>query len=306
MGMGLRNRLARGVGYLVYTLAILVVLLWWLFPQEALQRLLVGYLNRALPGLDWRVQAVTLRLPLTLKADDLAGYAAGGEPRPLVRVDELILQPDWAGSVRTRSLRADYSLHVDKGVVAGSLQLSGRPLHITAVQGTARGLQLADCPLLAHGLGREIRGQLSGTFAGDRDQFKAEGTLVEGRLGLKRPILKHTELPFARMTMMLHGDRERVQMEQGKVESELFTGQFSGTVTMGPNNTISPGIDLRGTLQPKAKFFQGVGDTVAVQAVRVQLKDKPLPFRISGDVTEPGIHFEEFALVFQTLEKELQ
>ena len=46
-------------------------------------------------------------------------------------------------------------------------------------------------------------------------------------------------------------------------------------------------------MQPKTKFFKGLDNTVALQAFRVQLKDNSLPFRISGDLSNPGIHYEE-------------
>lgn len=65
-------------------------------------------------------------------------------------------------------------------------------------------------------------------------------------------------------------------------------------------------LDLKGTMQPKTKFFKGLDNTVALQAFRVQLKDNSLPFRVSGDLSNPGIHFEEYSMHVQTLEKELK
>jgi type II secretion system protein N len=288
----------------VYALGILVVLLWFLFPREAVQRLLLASASSMVPELHWRVQTVTLQWPLQLQVEHLAGYSASDEQRPQVRVDTCTVQPEWMSSLKTRRLQVGYSLGVGKGGVSGMMHFGGQPLRVTAVRGTAHDLQLADCPLLARRLGRKIDGLLSGTFAGGDGRVNARIKVAQGSVGLKRPVLAHTELPFADMTMMLQGDGTQWQLEQGAVESPLFTGQFTGTLTLA-GKASPPWIDLKGNVRPTASFFHGLPESVALQAVRVRLKDSPLPFRISGDVAQPGLHFEEFAILFQTLEKEL-
>jgi hypothetical protein len=49
-----------------------------------------------------------------------------------------------------------------------------------------------------------------------------------------------------------------------------------------------------------------VDNASLLKVIRTQLKDKTVPFRVSGDLYNPGIHFEEFSLLFQSLEKELK
>jgi hypothetical protein len=87
--------------------------------------------------------------------------------------------------------------------------------------------------------------------------------------------------------------------------SELFEAQFSGMMTVNRDPALCQ-LDLKGFMQPKTKFFQGLNNTLALQAFRVELKDNPLPFRITGDLSNPGIHYEGFSMLFQTLEKELK
>jgi len=180
------------------------------------------------------------------------------------------------------------------------------------VEGAAQNFRLTDFPLLGRQLGRTLQGSVSGTFSGtivpakgEVAELEARVQVTDGRLGLKQPILGHAELPLSQGTFNLRGHGEKMELAQGKVESELFEGQFSGTITMHREPALSQ-LNVKGSMQPKTKFFKGLDNTVALQAFRVQLKDNSLPFQISGDLSNPGIHFEEYSMLVETLEKELK
>ena len=76
------------VGYLLYTLVVLVVCLWLLFPGSTARELFVRALNAAVPQLEWRVQTIAFELPDALRLRGMEGRAAGGpvlhplRPRP--------------------------------------------------------------------------------------------------------------------------------------------------------------------------------------------------------------------------------
>jgi len=171
------------------------------------------------------------------------------------------------------------------------------------------------CPpliLLAWRLGREVDGIVSATFSGEGlageqvgAQLKAEVKIEDGRVGLKRPILHHSSIPFAQVCFNLRGNGGRLQIEQGVVDSELLHGRFSGQAEFGVDPTTAQ-VAVRGSLHLEPRFFKGLDNTVAVQALRAQLKDQPLPFRLAGDPVNPSLHFEEFSMLFQALEKELR
>jgi len=303
--------LGSGLGYLLYGAGVLVLLLWLLFPKEAARRFAEAALGRACPELHWRVGTVALEMPVALTLRAIEGYGQKGDKHPLVRVEVLTLQPQVIESLRGGCVQAGYRMAVGKGDVAGWLRLHpGRErLH---VEGAARDVRLADMPLLSLQLNRTLQGSMAGTFTADLVRATDAGLSLEarvkvenGRLGLKRPILSHTELPFSQGSVILHGHGETLQFEQGLVESELFDGRFSGMVIMHGDPLLSQ-VDVKGAIQPKNKFFKGLDNTVALQAFRMQLKDNPLPFRITGDLSNPGIHYEGFAMLFQTLEKELK
>lgn len=305
--------LATGIGYLLYGTALLVVLLWLLFPEETVRRHLEESLGRACPDQRWQVGAVTLDLSAGLTIRAIAGSERGKEDKPLVRIETLTLRPHVIESLRAGNMQFGYRMVLGKGSVAGLVRLDGgfKRGHL---EGTVLDVSLEDVPLLSRRLGRTVQGLASGTFAitGSTALEKDNGIILEaqmqvdnGRVGLKRPLLGHAEVPFSRGTVVLHGQGERLQLEQGVVESELFDSRFSGVLTVHRELALSQ-LDVQGSLQPKNKLFRGLDNTVALQAFRVQLKENTLPFRISGELSNPGIHYQEFSMLVQNLEKELK
>jgi type II secretion system protein N len=299
------------IGYLLYGVGVFVLLLWLLFPKEAMRRFVETSLGRVSPQMTWQVGAVKLEFPALLTAQAIEGREQGGANTIMARIDALTLRPNFGGSLESRSLQIDYRLSIGKGNVAGNIRLMGEEpgLH---VEGAVDEIKLTDVPLLSQRLGRTLQGTISGSYVATVDPNKGEVNGIEaklsaenGRLGLRRPLFGHTELPFSLGTVILRGQGERLALEQGRLESALCGGQFSGKLLLHSDPALSA-LDVQGHLFPKAAFFKGMDSTLALQAFRVQLKDNSLPFRISGNLSDPGIHYEDFSMLVQNLEKELK
>ena len=302
------QRLGALLAYLGFTLGLALLFLWLLLPRQALPDLLAGALNRSYPQLRWQVRSLSLRLPEGLRLAGVEGYGAGEDNVPQVRVDLLTLRPDLPGLVRTGRPKGQYRLVLAKGEVTGTAELEGwnRGLRL---DGIMAGVELAELPLLARSLGRDIDGTLAASFRGvlaaaGVSALEGDLTVANGRLALRRPVLTHRSLPFSRTTVRFKADGATLQLDRGQVESELFSGQFAGEVTWQPDQALGR-IRIQGQLQPRPLFFKGVSNGAVLQLLRVQLKDQGVPFRISGSLDDPGLFFEEYAVLFQTLQKEL-
>lgn len=299
-----------GIGYLLYVVGILILLLWLLFPQETMRRSLEEGLGRLWPAMHWRIEAMAVAMPPSLVLSDVQGQDRTSEKKPLVRCDRVTVHPQLLESLKAQRLQADYRVEIGKGSISGRLWIGfgGGDLH---VEGTAQRLNLVDIPWIHHQLGRALHGLVSGRFTGmlskdDRTQsLEADLRVESGRVGLKQPILNHSELPFSLASVTLQSRGEIIHMDKGMVESELLDGRFSGTISLNPDSMLSQ-IDLQGNMQPKKKFFKAVSNTLAYEAFRLQLKENTLPFTITGTLMEPGIHYGEYAILFQKLEKELR
>jgi hypothetical protein len=111
-------------------------------------------------------------------------------------------------------------------------------------------------------------------------------------------------VPLARAAVKLRLEGKRLALTDGTVESNLFTGTFAGDLRLHPDPGSSL-ITLAGSLSPRSEFFSAAGgDSAGLQTIRSRLRDRPLPFRVSGALQDPGLHFEEFSLLFDALSKE--
>lgn len=295
---------------MLYALVLLLLALWFLFPRETLRRQLVQYLDNAYPRLNWQVQSIVLQIPEGIVLQGVKGYGKQTNT-PLVHLDTLVLRPCIAGMLHKRRPQVEYRILLGKGIVSGKLQrISGAAgWHF---EGSLQGVQLAEYSMLSRLLQRNIEGIVTADFGGSVQpspggtfDLEAKLRIENGRLELKRPILKHTFLPFSQITMGLRTHGATLHLEQGVIGSELLSGQFTGEIYVEQNPAASR-LDIRGTLQPQPVFFKSVTNARTLESVRTQLANGPLPFQVSGKLHTPGIHFEEFSMLFQSLEEELK
>lgn len=303
--------LAAWIGYLVYTLAVLAVLLWLLFPQEKVRDLIVRQLNAVSPGLHWKVSTSSLRLSDGITLQAIEGYEQGTTSKPLIRIESLHLRPDIKESMNTKRLVLAYDLDFAKGTVAGTLVLQRKSREVL-FNGTMRGLQLDAVQMLSRQLQRKVQGTVSGSFRGTMATvpfavaaMAADLQVENGQAELKQPVLGNAVIPFSRATVAVQLKDGKVNMEHGTVQSQLFTGTFSGEIKPGRDVAAST-LAIRGALNPQAEFFRRIRNPMAVQTLRSQLKGKSLPFQVSGTLQNPGIYFEEYSMLFESLQKELK
>ncbi len=297
-------------GYMLYALVLLLLALWLLFPRETLRRQLVQYLDNAYPELNWQVQSLALQIPEGMVLQGIKGCGKQAET-PLVQLDTLVLRPCITKMLHTRRLEVEYRILVGKGIIGGNLQKNSGTMgwHFG---GTIRGGQLAEYSMLSRLLQRNIEGIVTADFGGTVQpspggtfDLEANLRIENGRLGLKQPIFEQTSLPFSQITIGLHTHGATLHIEQGVIESELLSGQCTGEIYVEQTPAASR-LDIRGTLQPQPFFFKSVTNARILESVRAQLAKGPLPFQVSGELHNPGIHFEEFSLLFQSLEEELE
>lgn len=298
----------RGLGYLVYTLVAAVIALWLLFPARNVQQYLMHALERLAPGTQWQVGRVELRLPLILRVQEVVG-SLGNTEAPPVQIDQLEIWPDWNASLREHTLWVNYQLRLGPGALRGRISRQEQRYRF---YGKAQGLQLESVALLARLLGRKLQGRISAVYEGSlcpatqgASSWKVQATLENGRLSLLRPLLHHTEVVFTQASMLLRGQGREITISEGRLDSPLGKGWFNGRLRMMPDPLQSQ-LKLRGGFSPQPAFFAGLENTVALQSVRLELQDKPLPVSLSGTLLHPGVHFEGLAMQMYALEREIR
>ncbi len=294
--MKIIRRLASLTCYLLYTLIVLGLMLWYLFPADAAKKRLESELHRLTPDLQWKIGKVGLSLPAAIGLTDVEIRTDQQQKKPEFIVRKFSLQPNLRAYLLRKELAGSYWLDMPAGDVKGRVQLAGNRKTLQ-YDGTGKGLQLQKIPVLQSVLNRTVSGVLSGNFSGkvqlqsgDTGQVQGDLSLAHGILSFQEPVLGMEQLAYSKMAVHFKSTAEGIALSAGKMESSLLAGEFTGLLKPQAELYRST-VQLKGTLAPRSEFLASIGDAAAVNILKKQLKDGKLPFTINGTVKEPGVVF---------------
>jgi len=284
------------VSYLLYSLAVLAFMLWYQFPAEVAKNRLELELNRLTPDLQWKIGRVGLGLPADILLTDIK-FAARRQPKKfLVRIESLSLRPNLPAYLQARKLSAGYRLALLGGRVSGHLSLSADHNSLQ-YDGNANGIKINRLEQILQGLDRTVSGTLTGRFTGKAVldgpglvELQGTGKLLKGKISFRQPVLGMKELEFNQLSSQLRYRAGEIFFTDGRLESRLLAGEFSGTVKVGDDLGRST-LKLSGALIPRPEFLAGLGDGTTVKVLKKRLQGGKLPFTVSGTLKEPGIVF---------------
>jgi type II secretion system protein N len=296
-------------GYLLFTLLVLGLMLWVLFPEEAVRKWINASMQARVPQLELRTKKVRLTYPLGLRMQPvLIGVRKGNEVVPF-QAEFCTIRPKlWAwltggkpvAIVKGRILQGDFSAQVRLDDQGG----------VRIERGRIDNMQLSDQALTQY-LNRMMKGSLSGSFSGSlfdaQDDSQPLTAILQVRsmhLDLQESVLGHESFDLDSVALTLSSTGDAAVIQGGQVESRLFTGSFQGGVNWsvtGRSNQVS----INGSLDPRPELFANLGDTEEVQGmIKEALNSEPLPFEISGTLQRPGISFGSFSELLQSVTQE--
>ncbi|MCI5189155.1 MAG: type II secretion system protein GspN [Candidatus Electrothrix sp. AS4_5] len=311
-------KLLKFSGYLLYTLVVLVFLLWYKFPVDALTFRIEKDLNTMTPSLHWVVQEVTLVPPLDIhlhtvqvfEKNEKSKDSAKKEKRKLFTIQTMTLRPALGVWKDTGNITAKYKLNLLSGTVAGhlglrqdrsTLEYDGKMQEIT--------INKELLPFLQEDYQRGVQGILSGTFSGKRKMTEKhhalQGTfqVTKGTVGLHYPVLGMNELVFDRLATQLTLNAGKMTLSKGKMTSPTFTADFQGDIYTAVPCRLSR-VQITGSFQPKPAFIASVDSPSLARLLKKEMaKGKGqgkgvLPFTVNGMLQQPGIVFPSLPAVF--------
>lgn len=294
MGGKVLRRLLSLTGYLLYTLIVVAVLLWLLFPAESVQTWLEQQLQNYSPGYSWKIGSVGLALPGELVLTDIRMGAVESKDVVLT-VDRLTLAPVVKSLLR-KDKAMKFTIHLLEGDIRGRVLIGSGQQDFTC-RGSLEGLQPAKLKLVRQSLDRALDGTLAGIFSGEGtwknvSRIKLQGNLklTGGTLQFKEPVLGLTALPYTKIESGFKRQKGQWLFEQGTLQSKMLNGTFSGSFQ--PGDTLAAGrLQFTGALKPRSEMFAGLKNTQLAELVRTHLKDEGLAFTINGTAAVPGIRF---------------
>jgi type II secretion system protein N len=162
-----------------------------------------------------------------------------------------------------------------------------------------RSIRLEDYSYLVHLLGSPFQGTLGGTVSckGPSKNVLREGsgearmTIVDGKVKLREPFLMIETIEFKGMDIELVLKDGKINVSRLELKGDQMQGSLSGTILL-KDGLVNSNLDLKGTIEPFAAFFESAGgtrDTVAF--FKQRLKQGPVSFAIRGTLKAPEIDF---------------
>jgi len=289
--------LLSGIGYLVFILIILGIMLWIQFPAEKVKTRLEAELHNITPDLEWKIGSIGLSLPEAVKLTDVRIFSGANEKTPQLVLDSLLLQPDLLAYIKKKNLAARYTVKLLQGVIRGHLALENRQRTVQ-YDGTVTAIRVEGLKKMQMGLSRSISGSLSGNFSGkaelqDISRLECGGALIlaNGTLGLQKPVLGMKQVDFKKVSSTFNFDSKVLSLVDGKIAASLFSGTFSGTIDPAQGAPGLSPLHLKGRMLPRPELLSAMGDAAVITLVKKQFQAGKLPFEINGTLSEPGIIF---------------
>jgi type II secretion system protein N len=280
--------------YFLYTLVVLICLLWFMFPGESVQKWMEQQLDNRYPEYHWTIESVKLGFPGSLVVENIELRPPQGKI-VLLQVERLAVVPDILKIIQNKK-SVKYAIDLLQGSIQGQVEFSPDWQQYEG-EGTFADLHLEELEMLQQSLQREVNGILSGTYSSKGDgnvsgaaEIKGKLSLADGIMEFKAPVLGLDTLAYTTIETDFGLQKGQWLFEQGKLQSPGMSAQFNGQLEPGLSLAAAQ-LQFTGTLVPRSELFAEAKNKQMAQVVRIHLKDGGLPFTVSGTAGEPGIHF---------------
>jgi type II secretion system protein N len=285
-------------GYTIYCTMLTVLLLYYRFPSGELR----DYLRVAVSNLNTpillSVDRVTPWLPFGLRLEKTEFTLKDSPTTRIFWSDSLLVKPDlW--SFLKKENRYCFECMAYGGDARGCVLFRENNASAPfSAEIEAENVQIGDNEYIKDLLGRRINGNLSGTmhYSGQRKGLingngGATLTLADGSVELLLPVLGMNSIRFREIIVHIALNKRKINLDRFDLSGPQLKATLSGNIDLRTRISGST-LDLKGTIEPYAAFFNGEGGSPSPMRIFAQrLKRGTLRFIIRGTLREPKITF---------------
>jgi type II secretion system protein N len=283
--------------YAGYTLALTVVLLYFLFPGDTVRKAIEQRISNSGRGLIVTIDRVKPALPIGLRFLDGALSLEQSNIRPL-RVERMCICPRIGAYLSGKGAFNFHALAYE-GKITGNIHFSGyRISGPFGVDLHLEDIMLDKIPAVQDLTGRSISGELSGdiTYNYESGTFvqgtgACSFTVSNGSIELSLPFLKPGRIRFLSIAVISRLAKGRLTLEKCEMEGDTLRCGLTGNITLHKNikNSI---VNIRGEIEPlKASSEPGDMTGVLLTLIGKQINKDKIPFAIKGTITDPKVTF---------------
>ena len=286
-------------GYPIYCIILVIVLLYYRFPSEALRDHVQARANNLNTLLSLSVHRIKPWPPFWLKLGKTELTLKNKPSITLFKADSLLVKPRaWA--ILQGESKYCFECLAYGGDIEGCIDFKSdnikAPLFTAEME--AKNIQISNHQNLKDLIGRHADGTLYGTihYGGEHKNLingsgEADLKLLDGEIEFQLPILNLKTIQYNEINIDMVLKDKIINLTRFELKGSMLESVISGTIRLKEKLGRST-LDLKGTIEPHAELFKNSGNLPGtVMFLKQRLKKGALPFTVRGTLDKPRIKF---------------
>ena len=280
------------LGYTLYVVLVTVVLLYFLFPAQAVEEFLDNGISRINPEFVFEAEKIGPWIPAGLQITAGKIYLGNPSGAAVFKTDSLNIMPHIL-----KLVKGAYSFDLDgeayKGDINGTLHFTGEEKNI-ASEIVFRDFVLAEYDFLTEKFKHRLIGRLSGEIVYSNESVgtaggsgKADLRLSDGQLQFQAPVFNISSLDLQSIKLEAELSRRGRTIIKAQLEGPEVNGSMTGSIQLQKDIGLSQ-LNLKGTLEPQAEFYKNHPEIrELLKAMKTRVKRGEYFFTVTGTLGDP-------------------
>lgn len=281
------------LGYFVYVVLVTMILLYILFPAEAVEEFIDNGISRMNPQLSFKAGQIGPWLPAGLRLVEAKVFSADDSQVPLFKAENFYAGPQVAELFKGGS-RFQLDGKAYKGEMHGWLDLPGKNIKSLAGEINFKNFDLASHELLAQKTAYKVIGRAAGniTFSGNPDNIddingKVVLRLSDGQLQFQEPIFGIASVDMKSVDFELELNNRKVNVIKAELAGSEIKGSLTGSIQL-QKDFMQSSLNLKGTLEPLAEFYKNNPNIREIlKNMKKRVKRGQYFFAVTGTLNDP-------------------
>ena len=295
MAFAAKNK--KWLGYALYVVLVSLVLLYYLFPAQAVEEVVDSSVSRMNPDLGFKADSMGPWIPAGLRIKSGRIYSKDIQDPPVFLADSMYIGPRIM-----QLLKGEYSIDLAgrayNGDIKGLLHAKGEPGASFESRLSLNGLDVSEYEFLAAKLKHRVTGKLSGDIVYGRESAntpengRAELRLTGGQLQLETPLFGISSVDLQNIDLLMELGNGEITISRAELAGSEIKASLTGSIQLQPDMNQSL-LNLKGTLEPLAEFYKNYPEIrELLKSMRKRVRRGQYFFTITGTLGEPRFRFQ--------------
>jgi type II secretion system protein N len=281
------------LGYTLYVVLVAAILLYFLFPGQAVDEFLDNSLSRISPEFSFRSEKIEAWIPPGLRITSGEVYLNNMVESAVFKSDILFVGPRILEMVKgERSFNLNGTAY--SGELSGTFDFAGTDKDIFKGEISFRDFDLAEYDFLSEKFKHRLIGSFSGEIEYGKETAGAVGgsgkanlRLSDGQLKFKDPVFNIAFVDLQSIRLEAELGRRSITIVKAELAGPEVNGTMTGSIQLQKDIGLSQ-LNLKGSLEPLAEFYKNHPEVrELIKAMKMRVKRGQFSFTITGTLGDP-------------------